>query len=420
MPRDRVGSGARRVPLIRHAALCAGALIACVLREDLKLRDTLLWIIVGAAILNLLVSIGWKRRRTGRVARRLSTLLGIAGWSLLAMLTGGVTSPFIAGLWLEIVLSASAPPAAILATTGGAVAGLWSQSFRQGIAGLAAEFSVLTAFLVVSGLLTLRLARRWRRSNDRLTRRMAGLRLRLGHLEQELRAHRGSVGGAGEERHLAHSLKNAVHSMRGFVLLLEPRLQPSAGRDDLVAGLRAAIDHLEELSRAVLSSRAGPERAAAGADLAGTTTIREAVDQVAAAFPAVRWSVRGPETPAGAAAPAALVRDALINVLRNAAEAMSGRGEVQVTSAAVEGRLVIQVRDHGPGMSWRGGGADLEPGRTTKIGGHGLGLALTRRLLEGAGGRLTLSPAEGGGVVCAVELPRRGSPPSLADAAGST
>ncbi len=405
---------------MRHAALCAGALLACLLNEELRVRDTLLWIIVGAAVLNLLASIGSRRRRPGRVARHLSTALGIAGWSVLAMLTGGVTSPFIAGLWLEIGFSASAAPAAILLTTAGAVAGLWSQRMRQDPAGRAAEYMVLTGFLIVSGVLTLRLARRWRRSSARLTRRMAGLRLRLGHLEHELRTRRGSTGRLGDDAHLAHSLKNAVHSMRGFVRLLEPRLRSAAGCDELVAGLRGAIDHLEELSRAVLSTGGVWQPATGGGSPAGPATIREAVDQVAAAFPGVRWSVSSPETPEGTTAPAAFVRDALINVLRNAAEAMQGRGDVHVTAAAIDDRLVIRVRDHGPGMPRRAGLPGFESGRTTKVGGNGIGLALTRRLLEAAGGRLTLSPAEGGGVVCAVEIPRRESPGVLADAAGPT
>ena len=417
---SRLGNRADRVPLIRHAALCAGALLACLLREQLRVRDTLLWIIVAAAVLNLLASIGSNRKRPGPLMRATSTALGLAGWSLLATLTGGIASPFIAGLWLEIGLSGSAPPPAILLTTAGAVAGVWLQVTLQGLEGRAATPLLMTAFLIVSGGLTLRLAHRWRRSRGRMSRRMALLRRRLGHLEQELRSNRQPAGRDKEAAHLAHSLKNAVHSMRGFVRLLEPRLQSSAGCDELLSGLRSAINHLEDLSRVILSPADAPKRAAGGDRQAALATVREAVDQVAAAFPEVRWSVSAQDTPADVEASGALVRDALINVLRNAAEAMQGRGDVHVQAASIDGRLVIRIRDHGPGIL-----RDvLEPGphggRTTKAGGHGLGLLLTRRILEAAGGRLTVSPAEGGGVVCALELPIPTPSATLAGAAGST
>jgi signal transduction histidine kinase len=400
-------------------SLCIGAVIACLLREQLRVRDTLLWIILAAAILNLLASIGSKRARSGSVARGLSTFLGLASWSVLAALTGGISSPFIAGLWLETVLSASASPRAILVTTVGAIAGVWSQSIHQGLEGHIAEFLLLTAFLIVTGDLTLRLARRWRRSTQVMSRQIALLRRRLARLEGGLNGDRRLADQEGDAAHLAHSLKNAVHSMRGFVQLLEPRVQSSAACEELLAGLRSAIDHLEALSRVTLGPAGTSSDAAPGDHLPAQRAVREAVDQVAVAFPGVRWSVSAEDTSAAAGPSAPVVRDALINVLRNAAEAMQGQGEVQVESAPIDGRLVVRIRDHGPGMPLEGMASIFQPGRTTKSDGHGLGLALTRRLLEAAGGRVTVSAADGGGLVCAVEIPLSGPGATLAGATGA-
>jgi signal transduction histidine kinase len=63
---------------------------------------------------------------------------------------------------------------------------------------------------------------------------------------------------------------------------------------------------------------------------------------------------------------------------------------------------------NGPGMPLEGMASIFQPGRTTKSDGHGLGLALTRRLLEAAGGRVTVSPPTAGVLVCAVEIPLSG------------
>jgi signal transduction histidine kinase len=400
-------------------SLCVGALVACLLREQLRVRDTLLWIILAAAILNLLASIGSKRARSGPVARGLSTILGLASWSVLAALTGGISSPFIAGLWLETVLSASASPRAILLTTSGAIAGVWSQSIRQGLEGRVAEFLLLTAFLVVTGDLTMRLARSWHRSTQVMSRQIAVLRRRLARLEGGMNVDRRFADQEGDSAHLAHSLKNAVHSMRGFVQLLESRLQSSAACEELLSGLRSAIDHLEGLSRITLGPAGAWIGTAPGDHLPAQRAVREAVDQVAVAFPRVRWSVSAEETSAAAGPSASVVRDALINVLRNAAEAMQGRGEVQVESTPIDGRLVVRVRDHGPGIPMEGMASIFQPGRTTKSDGHGLGLALTRRLLEAAGGRVTVSPADGGGLVCAVEIPLSAPGATLTRATGA-
>jgi signal transduction histidine kinase len=70
--------------------------------------------------------------------------------------------------------------------------------------------------------------------------------------------------------------------------------------------------------------------------------------------------------------------------------------------------VVLTVEDNGPGVPHPVAGDLFEPGVTTKTGGWGLGLALTRRIVEeGFGGRVTLEPSAVGARF-AVRLPRNG------------
>jgi two-component system, NtrC family, sensor histidine kinase HydH len=101
------------------------------------------------------------------------------------------------------------------------------------------------------------------------------------------------------------------------------------------------------------------------------------------------------------------MKQVLINLARNAIEAMPSGGTLAV-SASVEGEgVVIAVADTGVG---------IEPGidvfdffTTTKRGGTGLGLPISRRIVEAHGGRLMLESTPGRGTTFRVLLPARDS-----------
>lgn len=84
----------------------------------------------------------------------------------------------------------------------------------------------------------------------------------------------------------------------------------------------------------------------------------------------------------------------LINLVKNAAEAVQGTGGgVHVTWEATDGRLSVLVNDDGPGL---GDTANLfVPFYTTKHGGTGVGLVLSRQIAEAHGGSVTLANRRG-------------------------
>ena len=99
------------------------------------------------------------------------------------------------------------------------------------------------------------------------------------------------------------------------------------------------------------------------------------------------------------------IEQALINLLKNAAEAGGPPEGVAVRLAAAEGGYEIQVLDRGPGIPPELMSKVLLPFYSTKRTGSGLGLALCREIVEAHGGNLRIEPREGGGTVVACFLP---------------
>ncbi len=98
----------------------------------------------------------------------------------------------------------------------------------------------------------------------------------------------------------------------------------------------------------------------------------------------------------------------LVNLMQNALDAVAGRQtrRVGVAVTAEAARVVIEVRDNGPGIPEAARGQIFEPFFTTKADGLGLGLAISRGIIEECGGTLGVRDAEGGGTVFRVDLVR--------------
>ncbi|AKQ64219.1 Two-component sensor PilS [Myxococcus hansupus] len=96
----------------------------------------------------------------------------------------------------------------------------------------------------------------------------------------------------------------------------------------------------------------------------------------------------------------------VINLLLNAAQAMEGKGQVRVSVLTVEGEVQVQVHDAGPGIPSDIMPRLFEPFFTTKgRDGTGLGLAVSQRLAQVIGGRLTAENPPTGGARFTVHLP---------------
>ncbi|HSR67259.1 MAG TPA: ATP-binding protein [Acidobacteriota bacterium] len=189
-------------------------------------------------------------------------------------------------------------------------------------------------------------------------------------------------------RVLGHELNNSltpIKSMAGSLstlLALEPL--PEDWQDDTKRGLSVISTRADSLIRFMSSySRLArlPQPELAPMDMA---TLAQRVAGLE-----TRAEVRVLEGPdLTMEADAAQLEQVLINLIKNAAEAAEGQGKVEVGWKIAGAVLELFVRDEGPGLSDT---ANLfVPFYTTKKGGSGIGLVLSRQIAEAHGGALTL------------------------------
>src|SRR5713226_9550362 len=188
-------------------------------------------------------------------------------------------------------------------------------------------------------------------------------------------------------RRVAHEIKNPLTSMRIAVdqLRRDPEGLAAAVSDETASGrgrtemsvevLSAETDRLERLAREFADFGRLPEGPQSEVDVVellqelGRTAVPEGV-KVSVEANGGRRTVQGYYDP---------LRRALSNLLRNAAEAMGGRGAIEVRVTGDGRGMAITIADHGPGIPRELLQRVFEPYFTTKRDGTGLGLALVRQ-----------------------------------------
>jgi signal transduction histidine kinase len=400
-----------RVLLLRHIGLSAGAVMAFVQYSRLGIGAIVLVLVGASAVLNLLLSLLSRRPGLAEACRVASPVIGVGSWTALITLTGGVVSPFISGLWLEILLSFMLfTPSGIAMVGLASVAALLGQQVWQGFEGLVGLAVVQGGFLAAMTGLAFALARQGSERHQKLEGEREKLDHRLRALEEQIEGER-ALGQVGENTaRLAHGLKNAVHSLRGFTSLIEPAGDDGEARDQAaLRGLLTAIDDLEKLARLTLEKGEDDAPSPDPDTCEPQSVISRALRELSLSSPGVHWTVRSVGSPRPAEIRQDDLQEVLLILMRNAIEAMQGEGEGSVELRFEADEVAIRVSDAGPGIRADQVTEIFRAGYTTKSEGSGYGLFLARRVLTRWRGILRVRPSEGRGASFEFALPLSGA-----------
>ena len=215
---------------------------------------------------------------------------------------------------------------------------------------------------------------------------------------------------------LAHEFKNTIAALHGYVQLLQ-NLELNQQGEAVTQSLLKEVRNLADMVTSFLNfARPQPLNLE---PVSLVELIAECESELQPVFSErnVKLEFLSDQQPVnqGLVVPAdeRMLRQALLNLLRNAAEAIADEDSVRrvnvdaFTEVDQAGRdwAVVQIRDSGVGIQ----PADLQrifiPFFTTKASGHGVGLALAHRVVTQHGGTLEASNAPDKGAVFTIHLP---------------
>jgi len=200
---------------------------------------------------------------------------------------------------------------------------------------------------------------------------------------------------------VAHEIKNPLTSMRIAVDQLRRTDGMTEGRKEIAVQVMASeTDRLERLAKEFSEFGRLPEGPKSEVDL-----VDLLMDLGKSAVPGeVEVLVRADGAPCRLLGYYEALRRAFANLLRNASEAMGGRGVIDVSLIHDDGSLRVTIADHGPGIPEELRQRVFEPYFTTKEDGTGLGLALVRQTIEAHSGTITAVETPGGGATFSIAL----------------
>ena len=221
---------------------------------------------------------------------------------------------------------------------------------------------------------------------------------------------------------LGHDLRASIVSVLGYVEIIGQSNSADAASHDAVHGIQGNARHMLDLVETILATaQMNSEDVNVGTAIESPEAlVQEVIDNLASQAAKQGCSMTlivGTQTPRNLSMNVVCIRRVLQNLLTNAVK-HGGAGRIFIHVDTEERRsgpnyahkhvLKLEVRDRGPGMSREQIEQIFEPHESTLLGrgdSFGLGLAITRKLVESMGGDISVSSRLSEGTIFRVEVP---------------
>jgi two-component system, NtrC family, sensor histidine kinase HydH len=198
---------------------------------------------------------------------------------------------------------------------------------------------------------------------------------------------------------IAHELRNPLSSVKGLAQLIA-RDMPDRSAERM-AVLREEVDRMQLILEEFLNfSRPLTPLSVEEVSLSEVANEVALLHESAASERDAQIRVEAPQD-VRVKGDRRKLKQILVNLVQNALAVTPPRGKVTISTARDDGGLRLRVRDQGPGLDPAIADHVFEAGATTKAGGSGLGLTVSRSLARQHGGDLSLVSSDGG---CVAEL----------------
>ncbi|MBI5233897.1 MAG: HAMP domain-containing protein [Deltaproteobacteria bacterium] len=217
---------------------------------------------------------------------------------------------------------------------------------------------------------------------------------------------------------IAHEIRNPLSSIKMNLMILfnkavgevqkgadhypQRRQEDKKTREHFKVALRE-VDHLEKILKTLLDFAVTSELFLSNEDI--TDIIEASLHMAEAEINKKRIDiVRHYGKPILARIDASKVKQALLNIILNAVHALYEQGTITINVDEKDGELLIAVTDNGCGIDEKRLKRVFEPFFTTRPDGTGLGLPLTKKLIEEHHGHVDIQSAHGKGTTVSVRL----------------
>ncbi|MFT3914294.1 MAG: ATP-binding protein [Anaeromyxobacteraceae bacterium] len=213
---------------------------------------------------------------------------------------------------------------------------------------------------------------------------------------------------------VAHEIGNPLGAIAGYAEIARGRVERGQAAEavDFLDRIRADVRRIDAIVRDLLDFARPAEPALGPVGLGGAVEAAVRLARPQPRFRDVEVTVRVPPGLPPVVADARRLEGVVLNLLLNAADAMGGRGPLELAAAAEGGAVVLDVLDRGTGIAPENLPRVFDPFFTTKPpgAGTGLGLSICLRVVESFGGTLEAANREGGGARLRVRLPAAAGP----------